>query len=219
MKCPVCFGSSTALGEKSGYTYSRCDSCGLLFTQGVKPEHVRSQNLDPGPRHTETVENARLDALKGMHLQLNVVPRPLETILDFGSGFGETAAFLRRKGYRVLEIDLDTYLQLRDLRDNYIDGIMLIDVIEHLDDPVTVFKEFARVLRWTGAIVVEVDLSEEKGLDWYLLDPTVHHVTMHTKDSLALLAAVCNLRCTRLTDRMFLFEPLNEAENQGGNEQ
>lgn len=194
------------MGEKSDYTYSRCDSCGLLFTKNVKPEHIRSQNLDPQPRHTDAKENERLDALREMTLGDAVIPRPLETLLDYGSGFGETTQFLRLNGYRVLDIDLETALQLRDLRDNHFDGIMLIDVIEHLADQVGTFKEFARVLRVTGAIVVEVDLSEGKGLDWYLLDPTVHHVAMHTLKSLDALAAACGLRVTRLSDRMFRFE-------------
>lgn len=133
MKCPVCCGSSTALGEKSGYTYSRCDSCGLLFTQDVKPEHIRSQNLDPDPRHTEAVENARIDALREMTLGDATVPRPLENILDYGCGFGETTAFLRRHGYRVQGVDLETPLQLRDLRDNHFDGIVAMHTLKSLD--------------------------------------------------------------------------------------
>lgn len=115
MNCPVCVHPSTSAGEKAGYKYWRCDNCGLLFTQGVKPEHVRSQNLDIEPRHTEAAETARYQAMLDMGTKYKFF-RPLQTVVDFGCGQGETGRFLRTRGIRVLDIDLGTSLQLSDIR-------------------------------------------------------------------------------------------------------
>lgn len=205
MNCPVCASPSSHAGEKAGYEYRRCDKCGLLFTQGVKPEHVRSQNLDIEPRHTDATENARYQAMLDLGPGVNF-HRPLQTVIDFGCGQGETGRFLRARGIHVLDIDLDTPLQIGDIRDAWIDGIMLVDVIEHLDNPLDIFRDMARVLKTLGVIVVEVDLSEGKGVDWNLCDPTVHHVQMHTAASLQALADSVGMIIRRVSERIFVFE-------------
>jgi 2-polyprenyl-3-methyl-5-hydroxy-6-metoxy-1,4-benzoquinol methylase len=190
MTCPVCrteYSQSDQVGEKHGYPYFRCRHCGLLFCgKNVLPEHIRSQNLDSVPRHIEEFERRRFT-----YLQESAIRNAGQfgVVLDFGCGHGEFGKYVRARGYRCLEIDLTTDLCLSDLRNDSVDGAVVLDVIEHLKNPVEVFKQLRRVVRRHGLVLVETVMSEGRGVDWDMCDPTVHHMQLHTEKSLMELAS------------------------------
>jgi len=104
--------------------------------------------------------------------------RPIE-ILDAGTGFGQYAYFIAREyaNARVLAVDVkQDYLDnartffdrtrlkghvrfdredLTDLKaDGPFDFILSVDVMEHIEDDVAVFRNFARVLRPGGHVLI-----------------------------------------------------------------
>jgi SAM-dependent methyltransferase len=104
---------------------------------------------------------------------------PGAKILDAGCGAGEWPTFLREKGYQVTGLDYSDELVAR-LRDMYpdgdwmqgsildlplpsesFDGIISWGVIEHDENgPQTALREFARILRPGGRMIVTVPLHD-----------------------------------------------------------
>jgi len=84
-------------------------------------------------------------------------------ILDIGSGTGRHARRCRERGADVMTLDLrDGADMQRDANeplpfgDGVLSGILMLDVLEHLDEPLNVLRECYRVLRPGGWIALSV---------------------------------------------------------------
>jgi len=195
--CPICKSNSIWAGKKHNYDYYRCNSCNLLFAElSVDPKDIRSQNLDPEPRHTKYLQDLRLDTLR-------YYKPKAKKILDFGCGFGETGKHLRTNGIECFEVDLGTDLQLDVVKDGAVDGITILDVIEHITDPIETFNEFHRILKPGGVVLVETILCEKETVDWFMVDPTVHHVQMYTEKAMITLGSLTNFSVFKVNEKSF----------------
>lgn len=96
-------------------------------------------------------------------------------LLDIGCGFGnvskdlikkgievygleinkEAIRALKKKGFKVVSHDISEKLPFSG---NYFDGILLLDILEHVFDPLGLLSESARVLKKGGFIIVSVPL-------------------------------------------------------------
>jgi len=102
-----------------------------------------------------------------------------QKILDIGCGFGDTAIELALRGNRVLGIDLDKEFinqaeQLavdfkvnnavferedflnKDFKGEEFDGIILSEVLEHFNDPLSIFRKIRHLLKNGGWLVVSI---------------------------------------------------------------
>jgi len=101
---------------------------------------------------------------KGKLIALSLVPNVKNKIaLDVGCGEGEQTKWLENKGYRVVSIDKYKFYpqcQLVDIdqglpfNDNTFDLIWCSEVIEHLINPQNAIKEFLRVTRPDGVLIL-----------------------------------------------------------------
>ena len=125
-----------------------------------------------------------------VHTLLRDAPagRPLE-VLDAGTGFGQYAAYIARRfpRARVLAVDikldyladLKRFVERTGLRDRIafreydltgppldqaFDLIVSVDVMEHIEDDRTVFRNFAQMLRDGGHVIVNTP-SDQGGSD------------------------------------------------------
>ena len=128
---------------------------------------------------------------------LGTEQEPGSKILEIGCGTG--ANLRQRSSHWTSAVGIDLELKAlgycRDLAavqadamaalpfaDITFDAIVLLDVLEHLDDPGTLVREMGRVLRRDGAVVIMVPAGPEL---WSYWDEMHGHQRRYTKASLA----------------------------------
>ncbi len=108
------------------------------------------------------------------------------TVLDAGAGTGAATAALRRRGARILAIDLSPAMltwqaearppcAVADIRSmplpaNAVDDSLAAFVLNHLTDPATGLAELARVTRPGGAILAAVFANDSRSKARDLID-------------------------------------------------
>ncbi|HTR40267.1 MAG TPA: glycosyltransferase [Pseudomonadales bacterium] len=198
--CPVCETAAPAVVLKKGVTYHRCPGCACVFTPHIAPEVMATENNGSSARHDQNQDAVRLSRL------LAALGRRTEKLVDFGCGHGETTRFLQSKGFDAVGIDKDTKVQLGDLGDESVDGIMMVEVIEHLYEPHAIFQQFNRILKIGGSIYVESSFADDKKLaEWPYLDPSIGHCTVHTLRSMAFVAAKNGFKLNWLSPHVCFF--------------
>ncbi|HEY5297138.1 MAG TPA: methyltransferase domain-containing protein, partial [Verrucomicrobiae bacterium] len=127
--CPVCRSAAPVGVAKKGKEYHLCPACGCVFTPNIESNLLLTENNGSSSRHDKNQDAIRLQRL------VTALGRFPEQVIDFGCGQGETTRFLRAQDINAVGIDQDTALQLKDIADESVDGIMMVEVVEHLYDP------------------------------------------------------------------------------------
>jgi SAM-dependent methyltransferase len=171
--------------------YHRCPYCGFLFTTAFDHfsaadflEHIYNDSyalVDPDYERVRPVENLKM--------LLNLFPeaRP-ERLLDYGSGNGRLAGYLREAGFPSVE-GYDPFVPAYAVRPTgKFDCIICFEVVEHATDPVGLFEEMNDLLTENGMILFSTVLQpkdiDDFGLFWWYAGPRNGHVSLHTKISL-----------------------------------
>ncbi|MGH9151694.1 MAG: class I SAM-dependent methyltransferase [Acidimicrobiales bacterium] len=142
------------------------------------------------------------------NLNLDLLPPPAgSTLLDVGCAGGETTLGLQRAGYRMAAIESDPELvdALRrkpgardvDIRhgdatampfaDQSFDGVVLIEVIEHVHDTGTLLAEIGRVVKPAGRLCVALPTAYTEHVYWRLNPEYARNATHVTIFSLGQL--------------------------------
>lgn len=157
-----------------------------------------------------------VDSLVG---RLPLPPKPV--IVDVGCGTGATAVLLQRYGM-VIGVDISSlalsWSRKRGLTnlllsaaerlpivDNSVDVIIATDILEHLDDDVAVLKEFYRVLKPGGYVVVTVPAYS---ILWSEHDLALMHRRRYVARVLAKRGRLAGFEVIRLTYALFFLFPL-----------
>lgn len=139
---------------------------------------------------------------------------PSPRILDIGCGTGFNLEHLHAHGYdRVVGLDSSTealsFCRSRNLvnvacgdgtrpplKPESLDMIMALDLIEHLDDDEQALREFARLLKSNGSLIVFVPAFN---FLWGLQDEVSHHRRRYTASELRQKLEKIGLRINKLT--------------------
>ena len=131
-------------------------------------------------------------AREGAHERVEELLRdcPRGTLLDIPAGHGALAVRLKGLGYDVCACDLypeifnATDIEIRsgnlDRSLNYADGsfdyVVCVEGLEHIENPANAIREFARVLRVGGTLIVSVPniMNVEERLKWLFTGYTSH---------------------------------------------
>lgn len=179
--CPLCRNSSIkpAFG-KFNYSFLECQSCSSLFVYPIpSSSELEAFYTSPDVQKlsqvcwNETAESHR--HVWGVWQEaLNLIEKLAGkgVLLDVGCGTGQFLQFARRKGWQRLEgIELVPEIAERarslsdakiytstllkaDLPSHYYSGIVLWDIVEHLNDVESILQEVYRLLKPGGILLI-----------------------------------------------------------------
>lgn len=137
--------------------------------------------------------------------QANKYISPAKRLLDLGCG---TGYFLRKvKGeekYGLDKIIGDDFSDIKKFPDNYFDYVTMLAVIEHLENPVEICREVARILVPGGKFIFTTPKrSTESILKFYVKDIKQQHKHYFDFDKVESLAEKSNL--TVVAYKTFIF--------------
>lgn len=179
--CPVC--QSTALSqtlEKYGVKYWSCQSCELLFVDDFDKSIIETHN--DGPEVRANIEN-QSTRLKRVVTYLGRIPG---RVLDFGCGLGTYVEFLKSNGIQAVGIDQDTELQIEHITPSTLDAINMVEVIEHISDPLHLIERLLKLLKPDGVLYLEssfVDFLKPLDRSPYI-NPKIGHICIQSRKSM-----------------------------------
>jgi SAM-dependent methyltransferase len=236
LSCPAC-GKSTehrALFVKNGCEILRCSVCGLgrADAASFNPAHYYTEDYFSGRRPDGYADYLDTEPVLRREFAHTVrfirQRRPAGRLLEIGCAYGfflqeaapfyavqgleisdDAAAFCRQRGLPVLTgvADENAFAQL-----GRFDVIVMLDVIEHLADPVRTLALCHRHLESDGVIVITTGdfaslYARLSGRNWRLMTPP-QHLWYFTPRSIAGLSASVGLRA-ELCDHPWKLVPIS----------
>jgi cyclopropane fatty-acyl-phospholipid synthase-like methyltransferase len=198
MNCPICGSLSEERFPVKHVTAAKCAGCNHIYAVGVASDHGVQLLPDPdamlaqySARNRRLIARWRHDGLIASNMR----------IPDFGAGSGhilrslaselqldihcieagpEAAKFLRSLGFTV-------HPDLSSATPGSYDAILLIELLEHLSDPVDFLQAIKRYLKPAGRIFMSTPMGETRSgnRDLPAYD-TAEHVQFWTDSSFAL---------------------------------
>lgn len=177
--CRVCDSSSFVVFENSRPFYL-CKNCGLIFADcPLSPEEIKE--------HYQSQYSIFFDwagEAKAVLEVVSFVVKPRK-IFDYGSGSGLFTNALRSMGFEVdnYEPMLHGDFKSKDYNSDY-DLIILNEVIEHVEDVMTLFDNVCSVIKsggivfistlMTDTIINESNRFQEHFNNWWYKDDKTH---------------------------------------------
>jgi 2-polyprenyl-3-methyl-5-hydroxy-6-metoxy-1,4-benzoquinol methylase len=177
--CPLCSaGTNAPLFAKRGYTFVRCDSCRLVFSNPqvdealVLERHAGAASADLWAEVLLSERQLELDRPKFSTILDELEPhRGGGKLLDVGCSIGVFLDLARDRGWEGLGLELggralqharevlgldvlDAPLSEAGLEPDSFDVVTVLSVLEHTNDPRALLRDVARVLRPGGALYV-----------------------------------------------------------------
>lgn len=161
-----------------------------------------------------------------LHVVLADALRIPSEILDVGCGSGTTLAWLQERGHRVTGVDGHPRAVAAARRTApgatvelapavalpfdacSFDGVMMLDVLEHVDDDAGALREVRRVVRPRGWVALTVPACPRL---WGVRDEDAGHVRRYRADGLRAAVASAGLTLERLTHYQLALLPLVAA--------
>jgi SAM-dependent methyltransferase len=154
-KCPICLSGGTSAPFWKTPRFHQCSRCGLIFRDPF-PNVAILSNLyttswmspDENKAETGATEvNSAQSLVKFLTRSIGNANLSDMHILDFGAGRGAMTLALRERGAQVVAVEpfgydclaklgVSTYRELKELpREARFDGIVSLEVLEHLPEP------------------------------------------------------------------------------------
>lgn len=203
MDCPICGSAPRQRFEAKFVTVEQCGSCRHIYAENPGPDQGVQTLVDPDLAFSEYRErNNRLISL----WQRGGFLRQDSRVLDVGAGTGHILRSIRGRlphaQINCTEADHTANSYLRSMNFNVIDGfesaepkgydaILLIEVVEHVNDPIEFLRACGKLLRRDGGIFLTTPCGETRSgvrdsLEAY---NTPEHIHFWTERSFAICCA------------------------------
>lgn len=178
MNCKICNNPTISfLDERNNWEFFHCKECEFIFKNPTnyidKTNELKQYN-----HHNNTIESPGYIEMFEKFIDATFQPymKDIKTALDFGSGPGPVLSeLLKQKG---LSIDIyDKFFSPQKIYENkQYDLITSTEVIEHIQNPLEIFKLFSKHIKKGGylALLTQFHKNEMKDFKkwWYKNDPT-----------------------------------------------
>jgi SAM-dependent methyltransferase len=221
--CPVCSGHSSNWIHKQDRTLSKCSGCGFLWVPeglAVNEEGISIYEQEKPAFIVDGNESYYLDETNSLSIQdklrwVNNIAKNSHSLLDVGSNFGH---FLNAAEplYNTTGIELSPYAVDWSIKNfnvnNHVGSIYDIpntlkgpydivtcwDVIEHLPDPKSAFKQLAHLTKNGGYVFLSTPNSDSliarlMRRHWHYID-LVQHLALFNQTNLSKLYQPCGFK-------------------------
>jgi SAM-dependent methyltransferase len=196
-QCPAC--STTAdinmYYDVQGVEYLACPDCDTIYTEQDLGGVLKTENDNADSRNTESNHLIRLTRVLDAHKDFP------KTAIDFGCGDGRFAQFLADSLGYCVGIDLHTQVQLPDLKPSQYDVVTMIEVVEHLFNPINILSKLHSKLKDGGILYLETSFSDWVDSTHPYLDPKIGHRTILSQRGLRLAAQSAGFASTEFINR------------------
>jgi SAM-dependent methyltransferase len=221
MKCPICNAEPRDRFRTRFVVALKCSSCGHIYAENPKP----TQGVQRLPNPDDMLETFRRrdHRLIAFFQAKNFLQEPA-ILLDVGAGSGhilrplheempdvqihcvetdpEATRYLRSRGFRV-------YSGLGEAGQNRYSAILLVEVLEHINEPVDFLKECKSLLTARGKIFISTPCGEVRfGYRALSTYDTPEHVQFWTQNSFRLCCSLAGL-VFRQVDPRIMYLPIN----------
>lgn len=203
-KCRICGNECSIISDIP--QFSHCGSCSTIWREVLLSEdEERSRYL----LHDNSAQNSGYLMYLKKFLKDCVLPHVPEkaAVLDFGSGPEPVlSGLLREHGFQVSSYD-PFFLPDTDYRLKLFDAVILLEVAEHLHDPLAVLRELKGVLAPRGCIIIHTRMIDGMSMKefsswWYKEDLT--HVVFYSTESATALADALDMDFLQPSENLFL---------------
>jgi 2-polyprenyl-3-methyl-5-hydroxy-6-metoxy-1,4-benzoquinol methylase len=223
--CPICGSVNIVLlAVIRSMPYDRCRTCGFTFTNPYPPDRVLDafyngafytnyRYLEDRKRTEDPYFSVSMRTDLRRSLARLVASHSPNHVLEYGCGTGTFLALLRDQfgvadveGFEIgvkaresalRDYDLDVAASPRELKRESYDFVVLLEVIEHIPNPVKIFADIARRVRPGGSILITtpaVDNLLAKFIPSQCAEYTApSHVSLFTTKAMRLLLDQHNL--------------------------
>lgn len=218
-RCKICDGDNLIFQfYKNGIGIIKCEDCFSEFADLTEEEYEKflSSASKEVVNEGKAERNERARNIIRLQRCLQYKKRRINKILDFGCGDGSFVETLRELGYEAYGVDLlwagekpYIYEDLSELSkyNMTFDLLIMVEVIEHLFNPVKILSEIETMLNDQAVLYLESSFIDSKvarlkGKDWVYIDPP-RHITFLSEKSVILLLKDWVDIC-RLNENVFL---------------
>jgi hypothetical protein len=186
--------------------YRRCSACGVLFTGEFDDwsveafrKHVYNNDyavVDPDYGAVRPASNAKVIE-QAFHAS-----REKLSILDYGGGNGALARQLEEQGFRAMTYDPFSEFSARPA--GRFNLITCFEVMEHSPFPEKTVSDMSQLLADPGLILFTTLTQpanfDELGLQWWYVGPRNGHVSVYSRQSLAILFEKAGLQLVSFSE-------------------
>lgn len=192
MDCTVCGCTLLKrLEDPKGNLFWECPECGFVSRdrdQLLTSEQERDRYL----LHNNTPDDSGYVRYLERFIQGMIIPHldRESAVLDFGSGpVPVLSHMLRDAGFHVVSYD-KYFAADESYTEHRYDGIILLEVLEHIIDPVALLQQLHRLLADGGCLIIRTQLVPGCFTGWWYKEDRTH-VSFFSERAVSLLASRC----------------------------
>lgn len=206
--CKICgFKTREIRQKKFGITYYVCDQCEFISKDNnarISPK----EELVIYSRHNNTIEDPRYVAYFVQFIEAAVMPycKSGKKGLDFGSGSSPVLAMILEKNYDFKMDIYDLFYAPEKIYENQkYDLVTSTEVVEHLPDPLTYFRQFKELLNDGGLLSIMTIFHPKDDaafLNWHYMRD-MSHISFYTPKTMAVIAEIIGLKIVYCNGQRF----------------